>query len=313
MLVNAEDLYFSNHTLVDFIDEIHKYSDWSRELKLIYDYHRHLQVIFTGSSILDITQGEADLSRRVVGYELAGLSFREFLLFRHDIEIPSATLDDIINHNVDFPDEFKPYAYFADYLQTGYYPFSHEHNFEYRLAQTVTKTLEVDIPQYTEITTAMAKKLKRLLTIISESVPFKPNMTSIAQILGVSRNILPEWFVFMERAGLIAQLRDDTGGIRGLGKVEKVYLDNPNLMNLLGNADTGNVRETFFFNQMHVSHDVIVSPAADFQIGDLTFEIGGKNKKQKQISGIPNAFVVKDDIEKGYANVLPLWMFGLGY
>ena len=144
---------------------------------------------------------------------------------------------------------------------------------------------------------------------------FRPNVSTISQVLGISRNLLPEWLIYMEKAGLIMQLRDDTGGIRGLGKVDKVYLDNTALMFLLGkdNAEVGNVRETFFMNQVRVGHDVIASSVSDFQIGRYTFEVGGRNKKQKQIAGVENAFVVKDDIEIGYLNIIPLWTFGLMY
>lgn len=328
LLVNADDLYFTSNTLVDLadgfvrnggkvlmIDEVHKYKEWSRELKLIYDYHKDLHVVFTGSSILDIEEGEADLSRRVVPYEMQGLSFREYMKLFKGIELPLLDLEDVLSNKVMVPNGFHPYVYFSEYLRTGYYPFSNESQFERRLIQVVNKTIEVDIPQYTDMTASAIRKLKRLMSIVSESVPFKPNHTSISQVLGVSRNLLPEWFVYMEKAGLIMQLRDDTGGIRGLGKVDKVYIDNTALMYMLGreNTDIGNVRETFFMNQTRVMHDVITSSVADFQIGRYTFEVGGKNKTQKQIAGVSNAFVVKDDIEIGYQNVVPLWLFGLMY
>lgn len=328
LLVNADDLYFTSHTLVDLaddfvrlggkvlmIDEVHKYKEWSRELKLIYDYHKDLKVVFTGSSILDIEEGEADLSRRVIPYEMQGLSFREYLRMFKEIELPKLTLDEILNNKLEMPTGFHPYAYFNEYLRIGYYPFSNESQFERRLMQVVSKTIEVDIPQYTDMTASAIRKLKRLMSIVSESVPFKPNLSSISQVLGISRNLLPEWFVYMEKAGLIMQLRDDTGGIRGLGKVDKVYIDNTALMYMLGreNTDIGNVRETFFLNQTRVMHDVITSSVSDFQIGKYTFEVGGKNKTQKQIAGVSDAFVVKDDIEIGYQNVIPLWVFGLMY
>ena len=328
LLVNADDLYFTSHTLVDLaddfvrlggkvlmIDEVHKYKEWSRELKLIYDYHKDLKVVFTGSSILDIEEGEADLSRRVVPYEMQGLSFREYLRMFKEIELPKLTLDEILNNKLEMPAGFHPYAYFNEYLRIGYYPFSNESQFERRLMQVVNKTIEVDIPQYTDMTASAIRKLKRLMSIVSESVPFKPNLSSISQVLGISRNLLPEWFVYMEKAGLIMQLRDDIGGIRGLGKVDKVYIDNTALMYMLGreNTDIGNVRETFFLNQTRVMHDVITSSVSDFQIGKYTFEVGGKNKTQKQIAGVSDAFVVKDDIEIGYQNVIPLWVFGLMY
>ncbi len=328
LFVNADDLYFSSHHLVDLaddfvkrggryliIDEIHKYQDWARELKLIYDYHAGLRIIFTGSSILDIHKGAADLSRRALLYHMQGLSFREYLQMFQGIQLPVLTLDDILHHRLELPRDFHPYAYFPDYLKQGYYPFSQERQFDIRLQQVVTKTLETDIPQYAEMSVATSRKLKRLLTVIAQSVPFKPNMSHIATTIGISRNSLADYFLYLEEAGLIAQLRDDTGGIRGLGKVDKVYLDNPNLVYALAHqtADIGNLRETFFFNQTRVNHDTITSSVSDFRIDDYTFEVGGRSKKQKQLQGIEQGYVVKDDIESGYMNVIPLWQFGLNY
>ena len=296
LFVNADDLYFSSHHLVDLaddfvkrggrhliIDEIHKYQDWARELKLIYDYHAGLHVIFTGSSILDIHKGTADLSRRTLLYHMQGLSFREYLQMFHGIQLPVLTLDDILHHRLELPRDFHPYAYFPDYLKQGYYPFSRERQFDIRLQQVVTKTLETDIPQYAEMSVATSRKLKRLLTVIAQSVPFKPNMSHIATTIGISRNSLADYFLYLEEAGLIAQLRDDTGGIRGLGKVDKVYLDNPNLVYALADqtADTGNLRETFFFNQTRVNHDTITSSVSDFRIDDYTFEVGRTKQKAK--------------------------------
>lgn len=328
LYVTAEDFYFASHKLLDladefsklggkylFIDEIHKYKDWSRELKLIYDYHSELQVVFTGSSVLDINKGISDLSRRAVMYKMQGLSFREYLQLFHQIKIDVYSLKDILMQNVTWPEGFRPLAYFADYLQHGYYPFALETDFELHLQQIINLTLESDIPQYADMNVSTGRKLKQLLSIIAKSVPFKPNMSSIASILNVSRNNIADYCLYIEKAGLIAQLRDNTGGVRGLGKVDKIYLDNTNLMYSLGQdaPDTGNIRETFFLNQMRVEQDVIASPISDFLIDDMTFEIGGKNKKQKQLQGVDNGYVVKDDIETGYMNVIPLWLFGLNY
>lgn len=328
LYVTADDLYFANHKLLDLadefsrlggkvliIDEIHKYKEWSRELKLIYDYHAELKVIFTGSSILDITKGTSDLSRRAVMYQMQGLSFREYLQLFHQISIPVYSLEEIVSHQVEIPNDFRPYAYFHSYLKKGYYPFAKEEDFELRLQQVVRNTLETDIMQFAEINVATARKLKQLLGIISQSVPFKPNMSNLATMINAGRNNLADYFLYMEEAGLIAQLRDDTGGVRGLGKVDKVYLDNTNLVYVLGaeEANIGNIRETFFFNQLRVNQDVITSSVSDFQIGKRTFEVGGKNKKQKQLQGVDDGYVVKDDIETGYLNVIPLWMFGLNY
>ncbi len=328
LYVSADDLYFSQHTLFDlaqafyinagkhlFIDEIHKYKNWSQELKNIYDAFPSLKVVFTGSSILDILKGSADLSRRAVVYKMRGLSFREYLNFFHNHQISAFSLSEIINNEVKLPDIEHPLPLFKSYLQNGYYPFGQENEFAIRLEQVLMQTLEGDIPQYANLNVGTSRKLKRLLVIIAESVPFKPNFSKIAEILGVSRNSLDDYFSYMEQAGLILQLRNASNGIRGLGKADKVYLENTNLIVNLGadRLNVGNVRETFFFNQMRVKNEVLSSKVADFRIQDYTFEIGGKNKQQKQIKQTNNAFLVKDDIEYGYLNVVPLWAFGLNY
>ena len=328
LFVTAEDMYFASNNLVELaadfakkggryliIDEIHKMEEWSRYLKLVYDYQPKLNVIFTGSSILDITKGAHDLSRRAITYHMQGLSFREYLSLFHEIHLDTYSLESIIRHEVKMPEGFRPLELFKDYLQRGYYPFAMENQYEMRLKQVISNTLEVDIPQYAKMNVATGRKLKQLLGVVSRSVPFKPNMTTLATVLDTSRNSIPDFFIYLEEAGLIAQLRDNTGGVRGLGKVDKVYLDNTALVyNLAGDeADIGNVRETFFNNQMRINQEVLASRISDFEIGEYTFEVGGKNKKQKQIEDVDNGYIVKDDIERGYLNVIPLWMFGLNY
>lgn len=327
LYVTAEDFYFADHRLLEladdfvkrggkhlFIDEIHRYPDWSKELKLMYDYHPELQVVFTGSSVLDINKGASDLSRRAVMYHMQGLSFREYLSLFHGLEFPVYSLEDILQSKVEIPARFHPLQFFPDYLKQGYYPFSSEDQ-QIRIQQIVNLALESDIPQYAGMNVSTGRKLKQLLAIIAKSVPFKPSISSIATALNVSRNSVADYCLYIEEAGLIAQLRDDTGGIRGLGKVDKIYLDNPNLIYTLGGGqvEIGNVRETFFFNQMRVEHDVMTSSVSDFRIDGYTFEIGGRKKGRKQIEGIPDAFVVKDDIEFGSHGVIPLWHFGFGY
>ena len=330
LYVTAEDLYFSTHHLVDladafartggrylFIDEIHKYKDWSRELKLIYDYHAELHVVFTGSSVLDIVQGLGDLSRRARMYHMQGLSYREYLGLFCNTELPVYTLAQILDHQVELPLGFLPLQHFNNYLQRGYYPFSATNDdFSSYLRQVVNVTLENDIPQYAELTASTARKLKQLLGIIAQTAPFKPNFTSIAGQMGVSRNSVADFCVYIEKSGLIGQLREPTSGLQALGKVEKIYLDNTALIYALGNlvAEIGTIRETFFFNQMRLHHHVTASPVSDFLVDKCyTFEVGGKKKRQHQIQGVPDAFVVKDDIETGYGNIIPLWMFGLTY
>jgi hypothetical protein len=328
LYVSADDMYFGENRLFDladnfyknageylFIDEIHKYSEWSRELKNIYDSFPTLKIIFTGSSVLDILKGSADLSRRAIIYKLQGLSFREYLKFYHNYETEVYSLEQIINNKVKLENIQHPLPLFNDYLKRGYYPFGIENEMNLRLGQIIVQTLESDIPQYANLNVGTSRKLKRLLSIIAESVPFKPNFSKISEMISVSRNSLDDYLSYMEKAGLIGQLRDETSGIRGLGKVDKVYLDNTNIIfNLVGEkSNTGNLRETFFFNQMRVQNEVISSKKADFVIDDYTFEVGGKNKKQNQLEKDGKSFVVKADIEYGYLNVIPLWAFGLNY
>lgn len=328
LYVSADHLYFSEHRLVEladyfvkmggkhlFVDEIHKYADWSRELKQIYDSYDDLQIIVSGSSILDIYKGLADLSRRMPIYNMQGLSFREYLHLFHGIEMPALSIDDILSQKAVIAGVEHPLPLFKDYLRRGYYPFGKDDEFEMELMQVINQTMEVDIPQHIQSNISIGRKLKSLLMVVARSVPFKPVMQKLADVTGISRNDIPDYLFYMERAGMIAQLRDTTAGIRGLGKVEKLYLDNPNLIYALATeqADIGNVRETFFMNQVRVMNDVLSSPVSDFEINGKTFEVGGRKKGRKQISGVGEGYVVKDDIESGYANVVPLWAFGLNY
>ncbi len=328
LYVSADHTYFSSSTLTDLadefvkeggrylvIDEIHKYHGWSRELKQIYDSHAGLNVIFTGSSILDIKKGSADLSRRVLIFEMQGLSFREYLKLFKNIDLPVYTLDEILAHKVTLPSDIHPLPLFREYLIRGYYPFCSLPGYDIRLQQVIAQTMEVDIPQFAGMNVSTARKLRKMLDIISKMAPFKPSFMNLATELKVSKNDVPDYMLYLEQSGMIGQLRDDTGGIRGLGKVEKVYIDNPNLMNVLAGDEPnkGNMRETFFFNQMRVSNDVISSRISDFRIGDITFEVGGPKKRKKQLAGAETGIVVRDDIEYGYHEFVPLWQFGLNY
>ena len=329
LYVQADDIYFANHTLIDlagefsknrgkylFIDEIHKYTGWSQSLKTIYDYYPQMKVVFTGSSVLNILKGSADLSRRALMFKMQGLSFREYLFFFHNISVDTYNLQDILTHKTDSFPVRHPLPLFKDYLRRGYYPFGIDGTmFLQRLKQVIIQTLESDIPIYANMNISTGKKLGRLLKIISQSVPFKPNFTKIAAMLESSRNNIDDYCYFMEQAGLIMQLRDRSEGIGELGKVDKIYLDNTNLIFALAEEqpEICNIRETVFFNQMSVRNKIYRSEKADFNINNLTFEVGGKSKNQKQIKDVRNAYIVKDDIEYGYQNVLPLWAFGLNY
>lgn len=328
LYISADHTFFTTHTLVevadDFskeagsllvIDEVHKYPDWSRELKQIYDTHPDMKVIFTGSSVLDIIDGVADLSRRVLHYTMYGLSFREYLELFHHISVPKYSLEEILDGKAHIEGMLHPLPAFREYLSEGYYPFAIEGDFPLRMQNVITKTIESDIAQYAGLRATTAKKLKKMLAVISGLAPYKPNADNLALEIGISRNSVQDYLSLLERAQLIGQLRDDTGGIRGLGKVEKVYIDNPSLMRVLsgGKTDVGNMRETFFYNQMRVKNDVISSRQSDFKIEKYTFEVGGRKKGKKQIEDIPDSFIVKDDIEFAQGNVIPLWAFGLNY
>lgn len=328
LYVSADHSYFTTSTLIEtanqfvreggewlYIDEVHKYEGWSQELKQIYDSHPGLHVFFTGSSILDIIDGEADLSRRVILFDMQGLSFREYLEMFHGIKTPIRSLEDILNGKTEIEGLQHPIPLFNQYLREGYYPFSKEGFFQQRLQQVIRLTMEVDIPQYANMSPATGKKLRRMLSIIASNVPYKPEATGLANEIKVSRNDIPTYLLYMEKAGMIGQLRDETGGMRGLGKTEKVYLDNTNIIYALSgeNANIGNVRETFFYNQTRLALDVTSSKVSDFSIGKYTFEVGGAKKSHRQIKGVANSFIVRDDTEYANGDILPLWTFGLLY
>lgn len=328
LYISTDHSYFANNTLTGvadrlvrqggewlFIDEVHKYQGWSRELKQIYDTHPELHVCFTGSSVLDILEGEADLSRRALLFEMQGLSFREYLEMFHGIKSPVRTLSELLQGQAQIAGLQHPLPLFGQYLREGYYPFSKEGFIQRRMQQVVRLTMEVDIPQYANMSPATGRKLRQMLSIIAGNVPYKPEATGLANEIKVSRNDIPTFLTYMEKAGMISQLRDETGGMRGLGKTEKVYLDNPNLIYaLMGeDANIGNIRETFFYNQTRLTEKVTASKIADFCIGKYTFEVGGAGKGRKQIQGVDNVYVVRDDTEYAVGNVLPLWSFGLLY
>lgn len=328
LYVSADNIYFTSHTLVsladDFvkdggkwicIDEVHKYPGWSRELKQIYDSHPQLKIAFTGSSVLDINKGEADLSRRALMYHMQGLSFREYLNLFHNIPAKAYSFEEIIAGKSIIPELEHPLPLFHKYLSEGYYPFAMEGDFAQRLMQVVSLTVETDIPYYANMKASTARKIKQMLGIIATLAPYKPSAENLSTEIGVSKNNIPDYLTWLEKAGMIGLLRDDTGGMRGLGKIEKVFIDNPTLMNTLGGTSTniGNLRETFFYNQMRLNNPISASRVSGFCIGEYTFEVGGRKKGQKQIDGIPNGIIVKDDIETPYKNIIPLYNFGLNY
>jgi hypothetical protein len=329
LYVQADDIYFAAHTLAGlakdfyarggkylYIDEIHKYENWSREIKLIYDQLPLLNVVYSGSSMLDLREGGADLSRRVIEYRLPVWSFREYLNLRCGWSLKPASLGDILKGKVDFPyGQERPLKYFDEYMKRGCYPFFAEPEFETRLRQIVNVTVESDIPKYAKMTIAATQKLKKLMYYVSQSVPVKINFSQMERDLGLDRNELPQYLDYLEKAELVSVLRMKASGDAVLRKMDKLYLQNPNVAWVLSDEkpNTGSLRETIFFCWTKQQHNTVESPISDFEIDGKTFEIGGKSKGKKQIKTAEHGYVVKDDIEYVFDNQIPLWMFGFLY
>ena len=331
LYVMADDFYFTSHRLEElankfmllggkylYIDEIHKYKGWSTEIKNIYDKMPDLHVVYSGSSILDLEKGGADLSRRKLEYIMPGLSFREYLNISQGWNLPRYTLEEILAGKVDFPYKAaRPLQLFASYLREGYYPFFKEGNYTMRLNGIIKQVVEDDVPKFADMEIASVQKLKKLLYVLAQNVPFKPNYAKLERDLGISRNTLPKYMQYLEKAGLIGVLREKVQGIKLLEKIEKIYLNNPNEAYILSDEtpNIGTLRETIFFAWLRVEHLVSSSPVSDFEVDGLTFEIGGKNKGKKQLTTLPSdkAYVVKDDTEYVFQNFIPLWMFGFVY
>lgn len=335
LYVDVNHFYFTQNTLIDladsfykqggsylFLDEIHKYQNWSIELKQIYDTYHELQIIFTGSSILELQKGEADLSRRMISYFLPGLSFREYLEFNHQLKYEKLSLESLRENHWGFSQEIngdiRPLELFTNYLKQGYYPYFKENISSYneKLINTINLIIEVDLPAVERIDFSNIQKIKKLLSIISQSVPFKPNTKKLAEMIGVSRPTLIRFFQMLHKAQLISLLQSSTKGVQKMAKPDKIYLNNSNLMYALGGdlSNIGNIRESFFYSQVSVKHQLSLPKSGDFLVDSkYTFEVGGKNKTSKQIEGIENAYIVKDDIETGYNHIIPLWLFGFLY
>jgi len=308
-----------NHLL---LDEVHKYPNWSREIKLIYDNFPSLNVIFTSSSMLEIYRAESDLSRRAVSYNLKELSFREFTEFELGIKLSKYSFEDILqNHNQIASyllQKIKPLALFSKYLKVGAYPYykENEENYNQKLLNIINLIIEIDINAVEDLNYETLVKLKKLLISIASSAPFTPNISKLSEKVGVSRNTLIQAIKILDRAGLVNELYKDTSGIGVLTKPEKLFLNNTNLMYVLAknNINIGNVRETFFLNQFKGLRQINLSEVSDFIIDKkYTFEIGGKNKSKKQIAKLEHAFIAKDNIGIGFGNNIPVWLFGFMY
>lgn len=335
LYASVDNIWFSEHRLYDmasefakrggkylFLDEVHKYPNWSQELKNIYDDLPELKVVFTGSSLLEILNAKSDLSRRAIVYEMQGFSFREYLNRNENLALPILKLEDILTNHLSLSQQIlsqvKVLKYFPEYLKNGYYPFYNELPSLYhsRINEVVNLIIEIEIPQLRGVESAYVYKIKQLLYVISESAPFIPNITKLSERIGITRNSLLAYLNALHESRLTFSAQKPGNGMNILQKPDKVYLENPNLMYALADkqTDIGNVRETFFANQLRKNHQVNLSEASDFLIdGKYTFEVGGKDKGKKQIATLENAYIVADDIEYGMGNKIPLWLFGFLY
>jgi predicted AAA+ superfamily ATPase len=305
-----------------YIDEIHKYPNWALELKNIYDLLPKLKVVFSGSSMIKILSEGADLSRRAVLYHLSGLSYREFLQIILSQEFPAFPLLEILNNHVQIARElstkFKPLQFFNRYLKTGYYPFflQSESTYEMKLNSTINYILENEIAGILRSDLRTNRKFKRLLQIIASNVPFQPNITKLAEALELNRNTLLNYLNLLDTAEITHSIFSSGSFYGKLSKPEKILLSHPNLSYCLNGSvqNQGSIRESFFVNQLKTKQTVEISAKADFLVdGKFTFEIGGQGKSSRQISGIPESYLVVDDIEVGYKNKIPLWLFGFLY
>lgn len=335
LYASLDNLYFSDNSLLDFVDgfvkrggthlfldEVHKYPDWSRAIKNIYDDYPELHVAFTGSSLLEILNARSDLSRRALVYNLQGLSFREYLNLIAKTDFHILSLEEILQNNENLSSQIvskvKPFEYFSDYLKWGYYPYFLEGIDDYyiRLNETVNLILEIELPQLRKLDVAYIAKIKKLLAVIGKSAPFIPNVTELASKIQISRQTLLQYFEYLEESKLIYQVFKQSRGLGALEKPDKIFLENTNLMYMFDDdkADVGNVRETFAFNQLSHSHEVLFSEQSDFFVDQkYTFEVGGKNKKRTQIKDVPESYILADNIEYGTERRIPIWLLGFLY
>lgn len=335
LYATADDLYFADNRLytlaVDFykqgghylfLDEIHKYPSWSRELKNLYDTVPELRITFSGSSITEITRQDVNLSRRALLYELPGLSFREYLLLAEGLPLAPVSLPDLLRNHValasDLAQSFRPIEQFEAYLRYGYYPYFMEKERDYQLTleQTLQLVIEIDMKYQQGFDPNKSRKLLQLLKVIAASAPFKPNISKLSERIGINRNTLVQYLHYLEKARLIRLLHVPDKDISVLQKPDKIFLDNTNLQYVLHptQADVGSMRETFLASQVSPKYELHLHRSADFMIDhQYVIEVGGKSKPSRQIAGLPNAYLAIDNLEVGNNHRIPLWLFGMLY
>jgi predicted AAA+ superfamily ATPase len=336
LYVSMDNIYFSNHRLLDFIeqfhaqggkylflDEVHKYNGWSLEVKNAYDEFTDMHFVLSGSSLMNLSDGEADLSRRCITYHMLGLSFREFLQMFHQKEFRQRKLEEILTDGnsicAEVNAQIRPLPLFSEYLRYGYYPFLKEgqNNYYTRIENIVNTTIEVELPQLRKIDISNIRKLKSLLAILSSNVPFAIDTVKLSSMAELSRTTLLQYLHYLSEARLLQLLYSDVTSVKRLQKPDKLYLENPNLLYALApqTVNQGTEREVFFINQLSANHVVEYSKtSADFSIDrQYTIEVGGRAKDGKQIAGVTNSFIAAADEEYVLGNKVPLWLFGFLY
>ena len=335
LYVSLDSHYFTRYTLLEFaelfyqrggkhlfVDEVHKYQGWSSEVKEIYDSYPDMKVVISGSSLLDILNADADLSRRCVPYEMQGLSYREYLAMMYGIQLPAVTLLELLSAPEAFCErvnaECRPLVHFEEYLRQGYYPFILEGEREYpiRIENVVNFILDVELPQLCGVDVSNIRKVKGLLTVLASNVPFQLDMTKLSAAAGMARTTLLSYLQVLHRSRLLNLLYAGDESVKKMQKPDKIYLENPNLIEVLSltGGQVGTIRETFVVNQLCYGHQVEYVKAGDLWIDKTyTIEIGRRSKEGKQVARVPDAFIAADGIEYAFGNKIPLWAFGFLY
>lgn len=336
LYVSCEDKYFSNHSLLSlaeqfylnggrhlFLDEVHKYDDWSNEIKEIYDFYPTMRVVLSGSSLLSMTEGDADLARRCINHDIQGLSFREFLHFYKGIKMPVYPLEQVLENPAPLIEEMnkhgRPIALLKEYLKYGYYPYYLNNETDYHIAiqQVVNKIIDIELPRICGVDLNNTRKIKSLLTILCASVPFQVDITKLATQSGLKRDTIINYLSYLDKAKLIRLLYSDLKNIKRMQKPDKIYIDNTNLLNAWATTpiQIGTIRETFVANQLSVNHVVEFRKTdGDFLVDSkYTFEVGGDDKDFQQIANVADSFILADDMETAIGKKLPIWVVGFDY
>ena len=336
LYVSCDDAYFATHSLLDlaeqfyltggkhlFIDEIHKYENWSREIKEIYDSYPTMKMVISGSSLLSLTEGDADLSRRCINHDIQGLSFREFLHFYKGIEMPIYPLEDVLTNPASLIQEMnskgRPVALFQEYLRNGYYPYYLNNETDYYLAiqQVVNHTIDDELTKICKVDVGNTRKIKALMTMLCASEPYQLDISKLSVQSGLKRETVVAYLNYMDKAKLLHLLYCDLVNAKRMQKPDKIYIDNSNMLYAWATTPVriGTARETFVVNQLSAKHQVeFGKKKGDFKIdGIYTIEVRGEDKDSRQIANLPNSYILADNIETAIGHKLPIWVVGFLY